>query len=82
VAGAQRQLTEVETQRKAVVDEQARVRENLAAVPAASDLQKRYLATLEKQENDLDALAKKKADAQKGVDTAREALRTYISQLG
>lgn len=82
VAGAQRQLTEVETQRKAVVDEQARVRENLAAVPAASDLQKRYLATLEKQENDLDSLAKKKADAQKGVDTAREALRTYISQLG
>ncbi len=82
VAEAQRQLTQVESERKAVVDEQARIRENLAKVPAASDLQKRYLATLEKQENDLDALAKKKTDAQKAVDTARDSLRTYIGQLG
>ena len=82
VTEAQRQLTQVEVERKAVVDEQARIRENLAKVPAASDLQKRYLATLEKQENDLDALAGKKTDAQKAVDAARTALRTYISQLG
>jgi hypothetical protein len=82
VTEAQRQLTQVEVERKAVVDEQARIRENLAKVPAASDLQKRYLATLEKQENDLDALAGKKTDAQKALDAARTALRTYISQLG
>jgi hypothetical protein len=82
VAEAQRQITQVDADRKQIVDEQARIRENIAKVPAGSDLQKRYLATLEKQENDLDALAKKKADAQKGVDMARESLRTYIGQLG
>ena len=82
VAEAQRALGQLDVERKQIVDEQARIRENIAKVPAGSDLQKRYLATLEKQENDLDALSKKKADAQKAVDTAREALRTYITQLG
>jgi len=82
VAEAQRKATDVDTERKQIVDEQARIRENIAKVPAGSDLQKRYLATLDKQENDLDALAKKKADAQKAVDAAREVLRTYVTQLG
>jgi hypothetical protein len=82
VAEATRQLTQVDAERKALVDEQGRIRENLAKVPAGSDLQKRYLATLEKQENDLEALAKKKTDAQKTVDAARESLRAYIAQLG
>lgn len=82
VAEAQRALGQVDTDRKQIVEEQARIRENIGKVPAGSDLQKRYLATLEKQENDLDALAKKKADAQKTVDAAREALRSYIGQLG
>lgn len=82
VTEAQRQLTQIDTERKQIVDEQGRIRENLSKVPANSDLQKRYLATLEKQENDLDALAKKKADAQKAVDAARDTLRTYIAQLG
>ncbi|MBS0540925.1 MAG: DUF4139 domain-containing protein [Proteobacteria bacterium] len=82
VAEAQRKATDVDTERKQIVDEQARIRENIAKVPAGSDLQKRYLATLEKQENDLDALAKKKADAQKAVDAARETLRTYVGKLG
>ena len=81
VAESQRQLTQVDTDRKQIADEQGRIRENLSKVPAGSDLQKRYLATLEKQENDLDALAKKKADAQKAVDAAREALRAYVAQL-
>ncbi|MBS0546976.1 MAG: DUF4139 domain-containing protein [Proteobacteria bacterium] len=82
VAEAQRKSTDVDTERKHIVDEQARIRENIAKVPAGSDLQKRYLATLEKQENDLDTLAKKKADAQKAVDDARETLRTYVGKLG
>jgi hypothetical protein len=82
VAEAQRQITQVDADRKQIVDEQARIRENIGKVPAGSDLQKRYLATLEKQENDLDALAKKKADAQKDFDAARASVRTYIAQLG
>ena len=82
VAEAQRTLEQVDTERKQIVDEQARIRENIGKVPAGSDLQKRYLATLDKQENELDTLAKKRVDAQKAVDAAREALRTYIAQLG
>jgi hypothetical protein len=51
-------------------------------VPANSDLQRRYLATLDKQETDLEAIAKRRAEAEKGVETAREALRSYVTQLG
>lgn len=82
VAEAQRKVTQVDGERQQIVQEQARLRDNLARVPANSDLQRRYLATLDKQETDLEALAKRRADAEKGVETAREALRTYVASLG
>jgi hypothetical protein len=82
VAEAQRKVTQVDGERQAIVQEQARLRENLARVPANSDLQRRYLATLDKQETDLEALAKRRAEADKTVEEARAALRTYVSQLG
>ena len=52
--------------------------------PGASqrDLQRRYLAMLDKQETDLEALATRRGDAEKAVQAARDALRTYVSQLG
>ena len=46
------------------------------------EAQRRYLATLDKQENDLEALAKRKIEADKAVESARDALRTYVAQLG
>jgi hypothetical protein len=82
VAEAQRRGMQVDAERQAIVQEQARLRENLARVPANSDLQRRYLAMLDKQESDLEALAKRKVDAEKAVETARDALRTYVAQLG
>ncbi|WP_289294879.1 DUF4139 domain-containing protein [uncultured Reyranella sp.] len=82
VAEAQRKVTQVDAERQAIVQEQARLRENLARVPANSDLQRRYLVTLDKQETDLEALAKRRAEADKTVEEARAALRTYVSQLG
>lgn len=81
-AEAQRRVAQVEAERQQIVQEQARLRENLARVPANSDLQRRYLATLDKQETQLEVLAGRKADAEKGVEAAREALRTYVVQLG
>ena len=81
-ADVQRKVAQVDAERQAIVQEQARLRENLARVPANSDLQRRYLATLDKQETDLEALAKRRADADKEVEAARNALRTYVSQLG
>lgn len=82
VSDAQRKVTQADAERQAIVQEQARLRDNLARVPANSDLQRRYLATLDKQETDLEAIAKRRADAEKGVETARDALRTYVAQLG
>ena len=81
-AEAQRKVQQVEAGRQTIVQEQARLRDNLARVPANSDLQRRYLATLDKQETDLEALAKRRSEADKAADAARDALRTYVSQLG
>ena len=81
-AEAQRRVAQVEAERQQIVQEQARLRENLARVPANSDLQRRYLATLDKQETQLEVLAGRKADAEKGVEAAREALWTYVAELG
>jgi len=82
VAEAERKGKQVDAERQQIVQEQARLRENLARVPANSDLQRRYLATLDKQESELEALAKRKIEAEKGVETARTALRTFVAQLG
>ncbi len=80
-AEAQRKVQQVEAERQVIVQEQARLRDNLARVPANSDLQRRYLATLDKQETDLEALAARRADAEKSAEAAREALRAFVSQL-
>jgi hypothetical protein len=82
VSEAERKLAQIDTERQQIVQEQARLRDNLGRVPANSDLQRRYLATLDKQETDLEALTKRRADAEKAVETARDALRIYVSQLG
>jgi hypothetical protein len=82
VAQAQQQLKQVETEHQKIVQDQARVRENLGSVPANSDLQRRYLGMLDQQENDLQDLSKKHEEAQKALDSAREALRAYVSKLG
>jgi hypothetical protein len=82
VQEAQRQLTRVDSDRQQIIQEQARLRDNLSRVPANSDLQRRYLATLDKQETELEALAKRRADAEKAVEAARDTLRSYVAQLG
>jgi hypothetical protein len=82
VAQAQQQLKQVEAEHQKIVQDQARVRENLGSVPANSDLQRRYLGMLDQQENDLQNLSKKQDEAQKVVDSTREALRAYVSKLG
>lgn len=81
-AEAQRKVAQVDAERQVIVQEQARLRENLARVPANSDLQRRYLATLDKQETELEVLANRRTEAEKSAEAARDALRTYVSQLG
>ncbi|HEY4166333.1 MAG TPA: DUF4139 domain-containing protein, partial [Reyranella sp.] len=82
VSEAHRKVTQIDSDKQQIVQEQSRLRDNLARVPAGSDLQKRYLTTLDKQETELEALATRRTDAEKAVETARDALRTYVGQLG
>ena len=82
VADTQRKVTQADADRQQIVQEQARLRDNLARVPANSDLQRRYLATLDKQENDLEAIAKRRSEAEQAVEAAKQALRSYVAQLG
>jgi hypothetical protein len=44
--------------------------------------QRRYLATLDKQETELEAIAKRRGDAEKAVQAARDTLASYVTQLG
>ncbi|MFO1158086.1 MAG: DUF4139 domain-containing protein [Reyranellaceae bacterium] len=82
VADAQRRVTQADQERQQIVQEQSRLRDNLSRVPSNSDLQRRYLATLDKQETELEAIAKRRAEGEKAVEAARDALRNYVAQLG
>ncbi|HEX2891024.1 hypothetical protein, partial [Vineibacter terrae] len=82
VKAAEKKVEQGEAQRTRIAQEQQRIRDNLRSVPANSDLQRRYLATLDRQETELEALAKQRADAEKAVDAARAALQAFIATLG
>jgi hypothetical protein len=82
VADARQRGAKIAADHDQIVQDQARLRDNLARVPANSDLQRRYLASLDKQENELEALKARKTEADKGVEAAENALRAYILQAG
>ena len=75
-------MTQVDAERQQIVQEQARLRDNLARVPANSDLQRRYLATLDKQETELEAMAKRPARPRRPSRRRAMRSRTYVAQLG
>ena len=54
MAGLERQIAEASARRDELAQDQARLRENLAAVPAESDLARRYLGGLAASEDELD----------------------------
>ena len=57
------------------------MRQNLGAVPNGSELQRRYLGTLQKQENDLAALATQADTASQAVMEADGALKDFLGGL-
>ena len=67
--------------RSAVAADQDRVRKNLAAVPANSELQRRYLGQLQQQEAQIAALQTQADAAQRAVDEAEAALKDYLATL-
>lgn len=67
--------------RAALVADQDRVRKNLAAVPANSELQRRYLGQLQQQEAQLATLQAQADAAQRAVDDADAVLKAYLEVL-
>jgi Domain of unknown function (DUF4139) len=81
VADAEAVLSRLEAEAARITADQARIRENLKAVPAGSDLHERYLAKLTEEEDRLSALGVEIRAAQGSVAHAKEALTAYLRGL-
>ena len=77
----ERTAKDLRADRQAIVEDQARVRENLDAAPAGSDLQARYQKKLAAQEDGLEATDRELADLKARAEAARDALATFIAGL-
>jgi hypothetical protein len=67
--------------REEIVGNEARLRDNLGAVPVGDPLHARLLRQLDQSETDLQALETETARARKAADEARDALATAIAAL-
>ncbi|MFT3809241.1 MAG: hypothetical protein QM698_04935 [Micropepsaceae bacterium] len=75
------EIATANAERGRLFEEQKRIRENLAAVPEGSDLQRRYLATLATQEDRLIALEQQISALQAERLTADKALGDYVNSV-
>lgn len=78
---AERELKALQAERGGIGDDQGRVRENLKAVDATSELARRYLRILDQQETRLETLGAEIIKAEADLERRREALRTFLSGL-
>ncbi|KAA0573921.1 hypothetical protein FZ983_28695 [Azospirillum sp. B21] len=81
VAEKERRIAELERDRAERIADQDRLRENLKALPAGSDLHKRTLAKMAEAENRLDALARDLMTARGEAEAARQTLRERVKAL-
>ena len=81
VAAKETTLGQRTAERARILEDQTRIRENLKAVPANSDIARKYLARLGEQEERLTALDAEIAAAESAVNAAREALAAEIRAL-
>ena len=81
VAEKERRIAELERERAERIADQDRLRENLKALPAGSDLHKRTLAKMPEAENRLDGLARDLTTARNEAEAARQTLRERVKAL-
>ncbi|WP_434617119.1 hypothetical protein [Azospirillum sp. B2RO_4] len=81
VAEKERRIAELERERAERIADQDRLRENLKALPAGSDLHKRTLAKMSEAENRLDGLARDLTTARNEAEAARQTLRERVKAL-
>ncbi|HUA53844.1 MAG TPA: DUF4139 domain-containing protein [Candidatus Sulfotelmatobacter sp.] len=75
------QLQRVQTERETLVQDQARVRDNLNAVPKGTPLYNRLIDTLSNEETRLETLAQTIATANGTIDRATADLADYVNKL-
>jgi len=80
-ADKRRALADIEAEISQIIADQNRLRENLKSVPAESDLQRRYLETLNQQEDELIRLRQQSATLRAEVRAAEEAVSVFVGQL-
>ncbi|MFD2262073.1 DUF4139 domain-containing protein [Lacibacterium aquatile] len=81
VTDAATAATQAQTRQESLANDQERLRENLGAVPANSDLAKRYLKQLSDSEDQIGKQVAAEENAQKAHTTAKAALDDFIAKL-
>ncbi|WP_042696263.1 DUF4139 domain-containing protein, partial [Azospirillum sp. B506] len=81
VAEKERRIADLERERTERIADQDRLRENLKALPAGSDLHKRTLAKMAEAETRLDGLARDLTAARTEAETARQTLRERVKAM-
>jgi hypothetical protein len=81
IGKAKAQRTQLETERKKIVDDQERIRRNLQSAGAGSDLGRRYLDTLKSQEGRLAEIVSLDSALEKTLATQRQAAEEIVKQL-
>lgn len=79
---AERELAQTDADRKRIVAEQKRLRDNMKSLDRNNALYKRYLAKLNTQEDQLDALQVRRADVDDAVKQHRDAFEVFVAGLG
>jgi hypothetical protein len=77
----QRDLQRLESDIAAIMEDQARLRQNLNVVPRDSDLHQRYLARMDEQEDRIADLRDQADDARTALEAARDAHRDHVRGL-
>ncbi len=81
ISRAKTRKTQIEADRKKIVDDQERIRQNLASAGAASDLGRRYLDTLRRQEDKLAEFTKAGQDLDDTIAERRKAAAEIARKL-
>lgn len=81
VASLQEQREQAESGRQRITEEQERIRRNLGSVPANSDLQRRYLASMTDQEDRMGKLLDSMDALDKQVSAAQAELASQLRSL-
>lgn len=81
VEEARQTIEQLEGERRAIFEDQSRLRENLQSTPRESELYRRYLDKLGGQETRLDELARALDAAREAERKASDALAEYVEKL-